>query len=90
MKLTDFVSALNENDELKAFQDFQDTYYEFQPGDGTRYCIHLMDAYYGGVYVIVNETSLWRYHRGDTLKFLCGNINEYTHRAVWNFMEALQ
>jgi len=64
--------------------------YEFQPGDGTRYTIHLMDAKYGGVYVIVNESSTWRYHEGDCLKFLCGNNNEWTQRAVFNFLEALE
>jgi len=63
--------------------------YEFEPGDGTYYTIHLMEAKYGGIYVIVNESSTWRYHEGDCLKFLCGNNNEWTQRAVFNFLEAL-
>ena len=62
--------------------------YEFQPGDGTNYLIHLVPAKYGGLYVIVNETSTWRYHRNDTLKFLCGNNNKWTQTAVFNFLEA--
>jgi len=60
---------------------------EFEPGDGTRYTLHLTVAEYGGTYVICNETSLWRYHRGDQLKFLCGNDNEFTYRAIWNYLE---
>jgi len=65
-------------------------YYEFQPGDGTRYSIHLTPAQHGGIYVIVNESSTWRYHSGDTLKFLCGNNNKWTQTAVFNFLEAQQ
>lgn len=63
---------------------------EFQPGDGTRYTLHLIVATYGGTYVICNETSLWRYHRGDQLKFLCGNDNEFTYRAIWNYLENIE
>lgn len=60
---------------------------EFQPGDGTRYTLHLVVATYGGTYVICNETSVWRYHRGDDLKFLCGNDNPYTKIAIWDYLE---
>jgi len=66
------------------------TFHEFCPGDGTRYTLHLTDAEYGGVYVICNETSLWRYHRGDMLKPLCGNDNAWTKKAIWNYLEALE
>lgn len=64
-------------------------HYEFEPGDGTRYMIHLMDAKYGGVYVIVNEISTWRYHEGDCLKFLCGINDPWAKKAVWDYLEAL-
>jgi len=60
---------------------------EFSPGDGTCYTLHLIVATYGGTYIICNETSLWRYHRGDQLKFCCGNDNPYTYRAIWNYLE---
>jgi len=60
---------------------------EFEPGDGTRYTLHLVVATYGGTYVICNETSLWRYHRGKDLKFLCGNDNPYTKIAIWDHLE---
>jgi len=65
------------------------TFYEFQPGDGTRYVLHTIPSEYGGILVINQESSLWRYHRGDCLKFLCGDFNEYTQRAIWDYMEAL-
>ena len=61
--------------------------YDFQPGDGTRYNLVTVDDPHGGVLVICNNSSLWRYHQGDTLKFLCGNENEYTRRAIWNHLE---
>lgn len=63
------------------------TYYDFQPGDGTRYILHLMPSEHGGIFVICHEHSLWRYHRGDTLKFLCGRENDFTRRAIWNMLE---
>jgi len=62
--------------------------YDFQPGDGTRYNLVTVDDPHGGVLVICNNKSLWRYHAGDMLKFLCGNDNEYTRRAIWNHLEA--
>jgi hypothetical protein len=64
-------------------------FFSFENGDGTRYSIHLTPAYHGGVYVISNESSLWRYHAGDCLKFLCGNDNEWTRRAIFEYLEAL-
>jgi hypothetical protein len=61
--------------------------YDFQPGDGTRYNLVTVDDPHGGLLVICNNSSLWRYHQGDILKFLCGNENEYTRRAIWNHLE---
>ena len=54
----------------------------FENGDGTRYTCHFTPARYGGVYCIVNESSLWRYHGDGDIKFLTGNNNEYTERAL--------
>lgn len=54
----------------------------FENGDGTRYTCHFMPAKHGGVYVICNENSLWRYHGGNDLKFLCGNDNDWTRFAI--------
>ena len=62
--------------------------YDFQPGDGTRYNLVTVDDPHGGVLVICNNSSLWRYHAGDQLKFLCGNENEYTRRAIFNHLES--
>ena len=61
--------------------------YDFQPGDGTRYNLVTVDNPHGGVLVICNNSSLWRYYQGDYLKFLCGNENEYTRRAIFNHLE---
>jgi len=54
----------------------------FQNGDGTRYQLHFMPAKYGGVYVISNESELYRYHGNGNIKFLCGKHNEWTERAI--------
>jgi len=57
--------------------------YVFENGDGTKYTIHVMPAEYGGLYVICNESSLWRFHSNpNELKHLCGNNNEYTKIAI--------
>ena len=60
----------------------------FENGDGTRYTCHFMPAKHGGVYVIVNENSLWRYHGENDLKFLCGNNNDWTKFAVLQIIAA--
>ena len=64
--------------------------HDFQPGDGTRYNLVTVDDPHGGLLVICNSSSLWRYHRGDQLKFLCGNNNEYTKKAIWNYFEMME
>jgi signal peptidase I len=62
----------------------------FQPGDGTRYDIVLIDDPYGGVLVIWPGDSTWRWYKNDYLKFLHGKNNEYTRRAIWNYLEGIQ
>ena len=64
--------------------------YDFQPGDGTRYSLVTVEDPHGGLLVICNSSSLWRYHAGDQLKFLCGNENEYTRRAIWDYLQNIQ
>ena len=54
----------------------------FENGDGTRYLFHFMPARHGGIYIIANEKALYRYHGNQNIKFLCGNHNEYTQRAI--------
>ena len=59
------------------------SFYVFENGDGTKYTLHVMAAEYGGLYVICNESSLWRFHSNpNELKHLCGNNNEYTKKAI--------
>lgn len=65
------------------------TFFDFQPGDGSRYFIQLFKSANGGIFVINHESSMWRYHRGDQLKFLIGNENKYTWKAIWNYLEGL-
>jgi len=64
------------------------SFYVFQmnPSDGTKYTVHVTPAQYGGLYVIVNENSLWRWHGEGDVKFLCGNENRYTKKAVIQIM----
>ena len=66
--------------------EYQNSFYVFENGDGTKYTVHVMPANYGGTYAIVNEKSLWRWHGNDDLKFLCGDNNEYTEIAVIQIM----
>jgi len=56
------------------------------PSDGTKYTVQVSPAKYGGLNVICNESSLWRWHGEGDLKFLCGDDNEYTCRAIVRIM----
>ena len=67
--------------------DLSGFYYEFQPGDGTRYCIHCVNDVHGGILVITNVGATYRYYRGDRLKWLHGVENEWTKKAVFEFLE---
>jgi len=68
--------------------EWANSFYVFQmnPSDGTKYTVHVTPAQYGGLYVIVNENSLWRWHGEGDVKFLCGNDNRYTKKAVIQIM----
>jgi hypothetical protein len=54
--------------------------FEKNPSDGTRYTVQVTPALYGGLNVICNETSLWRWHGEGDLRFLCGDWEENTPR----------
>ena len=73
---------------IRIDDEWQNSFYVFQmnPSDGTKYTVHVTPAQYGGLYVIVNEGSLWRWHGEGDVKFLCGNNNEYTRKAVIQIM----
>lgn len=60
--------------------------FEMNPSDGTKYTVQVCPAEYGGIYAIVNESSLWRWHGDNDVKFLCGNNNKYTKKAVIKIM----
>jgi len=67
-------------------REWSDSCYRFMNGDGTAYTVHLMPAMHGGIYLICNESSVWRWHGDDDIKFLCGNNNEYTRKAMLQIM----
>jgi len=65
--------------------------FEMKPSDGTRYTVHLCPCEHGGIYVLVNDSSCWLWFEGETshdheVKFLFGNNNEYTKKAVYTIM----
>lgn len=60
--------------------------FETKPSDGTKYTIQVSPAKYGGLNVICNESSLWRWHGNGDLKFLCGDENPYTREAILKIM----
>jgi len=75
--------------ELDENDTWQNSYYVFEltPSDGTKYTVQVTPALYGGLNVIVNERSLFRWHGGTDLKFLCGCDNEYTKIATIKIMQ---
>ena len=61
-----------------------------QPGDGTSYTLHVMKHVYGGYLVCSNDSSMWLYFTRDhEIKFLCGNDNKFTAKAIQNYMKGL-
>ena len=72
----------------KNLEDWVGSFFSFENGDGTRYNLHINAAQYGGWYVNCNESSLWRYHYDGDLKFLCGDDNEWTRRAILQLFES--
>ena len=71
---------------------WDESYYCFENGDGTRYTVHLMQHEHGGILVMCNDSSMWlyfsrKYMNGDAeIKHLCGSDNEYTKRAIMQIM----
>ena len=69
-----------------ALRYWVDSYYTFENGDGTRYSVHIQPAKHGGLYVQCNEKSLWRWHGDGDIKFLCGDNNKWTRKALVELM----
>jgi hypothetical protein len=80
------VSVMYVSVRFNVHQEYQNSFYRFENDDGTHYTVQTVPAEYGGIYVIVNENSLWRWHGNMDVKFLCGNDNDYTRRAVMQIM----
>jgi hypothetical protein len=70
------------------YPDEQNSYYVFEltPSDGTKYTVQITPALFGGLNVICNESTLWRWHGEGDLKFLCGDYNKYTFSAIYKIM----
>lgn len=68
-------------------------YADFQPGDGTRYHLTLVPEEHGGIMVVCNHTSCWRYYRSfprasnSELKFMFGDNNDWTRKAILEYMD---
>jgi len=56
---------------------------EFQPGNGTRYELTMVNDPHGGVLVVWPTQATYRwYPRYGELKFLHGRLNEYDMKAI--------
>ena len=66
--------------------EWVNSHYTFENGDGTRYTMHLMPHVHGGTIVCVNDMSMWLAFSNGDVKFLCGTNNKYTKRAVEDIM----
>lgn len=70
--------------------EWSNSHYTFENGDGTRYTMHLMPHVHGGTIVCVNDSSMWLAFDDEgpicEVKFLCGNNNKYTKKAVEDIM----
>ena len=62
-------------------------YLDFQPGNGSRYSLTLVNDEHGGILVIWPNVATYRYYAGDYLKFLHGNKNEVDRLAIWDYLE---
>jgi len=63
-------------------------HYIYENGHGSLYNLHLVKAMYGGIYVLCNESSMWRFHpHSNELKHLCGDNNPYTRLAILEVAE---
>ena len=74
--------------------EWANSYYSFENGDGTRYMVHLTACEHGGIYIIEGNTSgnsLWIWFEGETvddheLKHLAGPQNKWTEKAMAQIM----
>ena len=66
-------------------------YADFQPADGTRYHLTMVPEEHGGIMVVCNKSSCWRYYPlNNELKFLFGDNNDWTRKAIREYMNYWQ
>lgn len=67
-----------------------ETHHDFQPGNGTRYHLTLIEDPNGGVLVIwpTQSTHRW-YPKYGELKFLHGKLNTYDSEAIQIYLNGL-
>lgn len=62
---------------------------DLQPGDGTRYTLHVVKHQYGGYLVCCNDDSMWLAFKDGEVKCLAGNDNGFTALAISDYMLGL-
>ena len=77
---------IQDYDTLQPDDIWRNSHYIFENGDGTKYTVQVTPALYGGINVICNESSLWRWHGENDIKFLCGDNNKWTEKALIQIM----
>ena len=80
------MSYDRDSDDIKHLR-LKGLYLDFQPGNGSRYCLTLVNDEYGGILVIWPTVATYRYYAGDYLKFLHGNKNEVDRLAIFDYLE---
>ena len=62
-------------------------YLAFEPENGSRYHLTLVNDEHGGILVIWPTVATYRYYAGDYLKFLHGKKNEVDRLAIFDWLE---
>ena len=67
-----------------------DRYHDFQPGNGTRYGLTLVDDPHGGVLVVWPTEATYRWFpKYGELRHLHGKLNEFDMEAIQNYLNAI-
>jgi len=66
-------------------------HFDFQPGNGTRYDIVVINDPYGGLLVVWPNVSTYRYFGGSNpeIKHLHGKKNKFDQKAIKDFLNGV-